>query len=128
MLPEAIEKFFERMEERDDQRAEQTMMLLTAFKKDFNDHDLLVRLDEKFNQYAQAELEYRERQALAVGAQHERINKAEKNLTDHEAGNAKQFNAILRFQYIQTGAILLFLLFFNNFEFLERVIKAISGH
>lgn len=84
---------------------EQLEKLINAFRESFKDHDLLVRLDEKFNLFVSTEMERRERVSNEMAIQKQAVTKAHERLDDHKKETSDKFAEVLKFQYIATGAI-----------------------
>lgn len=101
MTDEQINQFFELAEKRDAQFEK----LLTVFGNGFKDHDLLVRLDEKFSLFVSTELEHRERLANEIALQKQAVTKAHERLDAHKKETTDKFAEVLKFQYVATGAI-----------------------
>jgi len=116
MTEEQIREFFELAERRD----KQFEKLLTIFGNGFKDHDLLVRLDEKFSIFVSTEMEHRERVTNEMAIQKQAVTKAHERLDDHKKETSDKFGEVLKFQYIATGAISLIV-------FLCSVLPAVYG-
>lgn len=101
MTEDQIKRFFELAEKRDTQFEK----LILALGNGFKDHDLLVRLDEKFNLFVSTEMEHRERVTNEIAIQRASVTKAHERLDDHKKETTDKFSDVLKFQYIATGAI-----------------------
>lgn len=84
---------------------EQLEKLIIAVSDRVRDHDLLVRLDEKFNLFVSTEMEHRERVTNEIAIQRASVTKAHERLDDHKKETTDKFSEVLKFQYVATGAI-----------------------
>lgn len=102
MNDENFQKFLVSMEKRD----AQFERFLQIFQEGLKDHDLLVRLDEKFSLFASAQMEHRERIAKEIGLQHASIIKAHERLDSHEKENNAKFDTVFRIVYLSMGGFI----------------------
>ena len=119
MNDQQVERFIQMSERRD----EQFQKFIEVFQATLKDHDLLVRLDEKFNLFSSSQMEHRERMAREMGVQHASITKAHERIDAHEKDTADKFGQVMKFQYIMTGGLSLIIFLFSAWPHIVKFFK-----